>query len=152
MIRVPVNPELLRWALERAGVAQEELLAKFKRLPEWEDGRTSPTLKQAEAFARALHVPVGYLFLSKPPEEVLPIPDFRTFAGQEITRPSPNLLDTIYACPERQCWYRDFARIVGEPDLGFVGSVSTEASPESVAAQMRKTLGFDLAVRRQCPT
>ena len=152
MIRVPVNPELLRWARERAGVAQEELLAKFKRLPEWEDGRTSPTLKQAEAFARALHVPVGYLFLSKPPEEVLPIPDFRTFAGQEITRPSPNLLDTIYACQERQSWYRDFARIVGEPDLGFVGSVSTEASPESVAAQMRKTLGFDLAVRRQCPT
>ena len=152
MIRVPVNPELLRWARERAGVAQEELLAKFKRLPEWEDGRTRPTLKQAEAFARALHVPVGYLFLSNPPEEALPIPDFRTFAGHVVTRPSPNLLDTIYACQERQSWYRDFARVVGESDLGFVGSVSIATPPESVAAQMRMTLGFDLAVRQQCPT
>ena len=152
MIRVPVNPELLRWARERAGVAQEELLAKFKKLPEWEDGRTRPTLKQAEAFARALHVPVGYLFLSNPPEEALPIPDFRTFSGHVVTRPSPNLLDTIYACQERQSWYRDFARVVGESDLGFVGSVSIATPPESVAAQMRMTLGFDLAVRQQCPT
>lgn len=152
MIRVPVNPELLRWARERAGVAQEELLAKFNRLPEWESGRTRPTLKQAESFARALHVPIGYLFLSNPPEEALPIPDFRTFAGHVVARPSPNLLDTIYACQERQSWYRDFARVVGEPDLGFVGSVSTATSPESVAAQMRMTLGFDLAVRQQCPT
>ena len=152
MIRVPINPELLRWSRERAGVAQEELLAKFKRLPEWEDGRTLPTLKQAEAFAHALHVPVGYLFLSKPPKEVLPIPDFRTFAGHVVARPSPNLLDTIYACQERQSWYRDFARVGSEPDFGFVGSASTEASPETVAAKIRKTLGFDLATRRGCQT
>ena len=152
MIRVPINSELLRWARERAGVAQEELLVKFKRLPEWEDGRTHPTLKQAEAYARALHVPVGYLFLSKPPEEALPIPDFRTFTGNVATRASPNLLDTIYTCQERQSWYRDSARVACEPDLGFVGSVSTEASPETVAAQMRKDLGFDLASRRECQT
>ena len=152
MIRVPVNPELLRWARERAGVAQEDLAAKFRKLPEWEGGQTRPTLKQAEAFARALHVPVGYLFLSEPPEEAIPIPDFRTFAGHEVTRPSPNLLDTIYACQERQSWYRDFARVASEPELGFVGSASVETSPETVAAQMRETLGFDLAVRRECPT
>ena len=55
-----------------------------------------------EAFARAVHVPTGYLFLSAPPEESVPIPDFRTVAGQTLTRPSPNLLDTLYACQERQ--------------------------------------------------
>ena len=152
MIRAPVNPELLRWGRERAGIAQEDLAVKFKKLPEWEDGRTQPTLKQAEAFARAVHAPVGYLFLSEPPEEAVPIPDFRTFAGHGVTRPSPNLLDTIYACQERQSWYRDFARVAGEPDLGFVGSASVEASPETVAAQMRETLAFDLAARRECPT
>ena len=152
MIRAPVNPGLLRWARERAGVAQGDLAAKFKKLPEWEDGQTQPTLKQAEAFARALHVPVGYLFLSEPPEEAIPIPDFRTFAGHAVTRPSPNLLDTIYACQERQSWYRDFSRVTGEPDLGFVGSASVNKSPGTVAARMRETLGFDLAVRRECST
>ena len=152
MIRAPVNPALLRWARDRAGVAQGDLVARFRKLPEWESGDIQPTLKQAEAFARAVHVPVGYLFLSEPPEEGIPIPDFRTLAGHAVTRPSPNLLDTIYACQERQSWYRDFARVAGEPDLDFVGSASVDTSPETVAAQMRETVGFDLAVRRQCPT
>ncbi len=152
MTRVPVKPELVRWARERAGIAQDDLAAKFDKLPEWESGAIRPTLKQLEAFARAVHVPFGYLFLSEPPEEAVPIPDFRTFAGREVTRPSPNLLDMIYACQERQGWYRDFARVAGEPELDFVDSASVEVSPETVAAEMRATLGFDLAVRRNCRT
>ena len=152
MIRVPVNPELLRWARERSDLAQEDLAPKFKKLREWEDGETQPTLKQVEAFARAVHVPVGYLFLTEPPEETVPIPDFRTFAGQAVTRPSPNLLDTIYTCQERQSWYRDFVRVARQPELDFVGTATVEASPETVAADIRETLGFDLAARRACPT
>ena len=152
MPRVFIKPELLRWARERAGMTLDDLANRFAKLPEWEAGETQPTLKQLEAFARAVHVPFGYLFLSEPPEEAIPIPDFRTFAGRVVTRPSPNLLDTIYACQERQGWYRDFARVAGEPDLGFVGSVSVEASPESVAARIREILDFDLAARRECST
>lgn len=152
MIRAPIKPELVRWARERAGVAQEDLAEKFKKLSEWEEGQTRPTLKQLEAFARAVHVPLGYLFLSEPPDESIPIPDFRTFAGHAVTRPSPNLLDTIYACQERQSWYRDFVRVAGEPNLDFVGSASVQTSPETVAVRMRETLGFDLAARRGCST
>lgn len=75
MTRVPVEPELLRWARE------EDLANRFRKLPEWESGETRPTLKQEEAFARAVHVPVGYLFLQEPPDEPIPIPDFRTAGG-----------------------------------------------------------------------
>lgn len=152
MIRVPVAPEMLRWARERARLGVDELAARFKKLPEWEAGETHPTLKQLEAFAKAVHVPVGYLFLPEPPDEPLPIPDFRTFAGQAVRRPSPNLLDTIHACQERQGWYRDYLRVGHQPELEFVGSVGVTASVEEVAAQMRATLGFDIAARRACPT
>ncbi len=152
MIRAPVNPNLIRWARERAGFSQEDLTAKFKMLPKWEDGQTQPTLKQVEAFARAARAPVGYLFISEPPEETVPIPDFRTFAGHAITHPSPNLLDMIYACQERQSWFRDFARITGEPDLDFVGSASVNTSPETVAAGIREVLGFDITARQVCST
>ena len=38
MTRVPVNPKVLRWVRERAGLAQENLAARFKKLPEWEEG------------------------------------------------------------------------------------------------------------------
>ena len=152
MIRVPVSPQLLRWARERSDLAQEDLAPKFKKLREWEDGETQPILKQVEAYARAVHVPVGYLFLIEPPDESVPIPDFRTFAGEAVTRPSPNLLDTIYTCQERQSWYREFVRVARQPKLDFVGTATVEASPETVATEMRETLGFDLAARRGCPS
>ena len=151
-MRVNINKLLISWARERAGLEQDALIGKFKKLPEWEAGELQPTLKQAEDFARAVHVPVGYLFLTEPPEEALPIPDFRTFAGQPMLRPSPNLLDTIYACQERQSWYRDFARITQAPELDFIGSATIDVSPEEVAAQMRNTLDFDLDARKGCQT
>ncbi len=152
MIRVEVKPGLLRWARERAGLTQEQLQrqSKFKQLPHWETGEKQPTLKQIESFARAVHVPVGYLFLSEPPEESIPIADFRTVAGRTLTRPSPNLLDTIYACQERQSWYREFALVTGQPEISFIQSATTNTSAQTVAAQMREALNYQVDDRREC--
>ena len=152
MIRVPIEPNLLRWARERAGKSEEDLVTRFKKLSEWESGATQPTLKQVEAFARTVHVPIGYLFLSEPPDEPVPIPDFRTFAGQAISRPSPNLLDTIYTCQDRQGWYREFARVDGQPERTFVGSATIDTPAEVAAGEMQDILGFDLSARRNCST
>ena len=152
MTRIAVAPDMLRWARERAGIDPDELSARFKKLPEWEDGEVLPTLKQLEAYARAVHVPIGYLFLPNPPDERLPVPDFRTHDGEVLTRPSPNLLDTLYACQERQAWYRDFAQVMRQPEREFVGSAEITMAPERVAERIRDTLGFDLEARRECPT
>ncbi len=152
MNRIAGREKLLIWARKRARMEVEELVSRFPRLPDWETGKTAPTLKQLEAFAKAVHAPVGYLFLSEPPEESVPIPDFRTFAGQSMMRPSPNLLDTIYTCQERQIWYREFVRVAREQERAFVGSAMVEMSAETVAAQMRETLGFELEARGECST
>ena len=153
MTRASVRPELLRWARERAGIAAVgKLLGRFKKLPEWEAGEAQPTLKQLEAFAKAVHVPIGYLFLPTPPEERLPIPDFRTHDGRGVRRASPDLLDILYACQERQEWYRDFALMVRLPEADFVGSASLGDRPEIVAARMAQVLGFDVAARAACRT
>jgi len=151
-MRVTVKPELIEWARERAGLELEDLTARFRKLPEWESGDTRPTLKQVEAFAKAVHVPVGFLFLAEPPEEALPISDFRTFDGQGVRHPSPDLLDTIYACQERQSWYRDFIRTSGLSAPDFVGSIKANTRSEVAAARMRGDLNFDLAARRKCRT
>jgi Zn-dependent peptidase ImmA (M78 family) len=153
MTRVAIRPELLRWARERAGIRDtDELQGRFPKLSEWEAGETQPTLKQLGAFAQALHVPIGYLFLPEPPEEPLPIPDFRTHDGRGVRRASPDLLDMLYACQERQGWYRDFALTVRLPESGFVGSAALSDRPEDVAARMAETLGFDVAARAACRT
>jgi Zn-dependent peptidase ImmA (M78 family) len=152
MIRVEVKPQLLRWARERARIDASTVAQKFPQLPAWERGEVRPTLKQLETFAKAMHAPVGFLFLPEPPVESVPIPDFRTIGNAYIEQPSPDLLDTLYICQQRQEWYRDFARSEGEGPLSFVGSVNLESDVESTAASIRSVLGFDVAERRRIPT
>lgn len=152
MKRIAISPDMLRWARERAHFALDDLLPRFSKLDEWEAGETQPTLKQLESFARAVHVPLGYLFLPEPPEEQMPIPDFRTLDSQELRRPSPNLLDMLYNCQERQSWYRENARINQEQARPFVGSASLQMEASAAADSIRNTLGFGLNERRACST
>ncbi len=152
MTRVAIHPEMFRWARERAGLDSFALAARFKRLEAWEAGEVQPTVRQLEDYARATHAPVGYFFLPEPPVEVLPIPDFRTVANRAIARPSLNLLDMVYACQQRQDWYRDHARVTGQEPLGFVGSMTRAMPPVEAAAHLRQILGFSVETRRACPT
>lgn len=152
MDRVAIKPELIRWACERAGRGAADLEHKFPRLSQWESGQEQPTLKQVEAFAKATHTPIGYLFLPVPPVEKIPIPDFRTMDNEHIGHPSPDLLETIYVCQQRQEWYRDYARSVGETPLPFVGSATVRDDIVTTAARIRTALGFDVNQRRQMPT
>jgi len=152
MMRVEVKPELLRWARERSGLDPGALAHRFPRLDGWERREARPTLKQLESFAKATHTPVGYLFLQEPPIERVPIPDFRTAGNEHIGRPSPDLLDTVYICQQRQEWYRDFARSEGEAPVPFVGSARLTDDVDATAARIRRALGFDVEERRQMPT
>lgn len=141
-LRVPIRPEILRWARERAGRDLGDLVPRFPQLPAWERGEKQPTFKQVEAFAKATYTPFGFMFLIEPPEEHLPIPDFRTVVRRP-KRPSPDLLDTIYAMQRRQDWLRE-ERIDGEADpLEFVGNADLNEDPTAVGQEMRRTLGLD---------
>ena len=111
-----------------------------------------PTLKQLES-SRRPRTPRSATFSSKePPVEQVPIPDFRTVGNERIGRPSPDLLDTVYLCQQRQEWYRDFARSEGEGPVPFVGSAHLTNDVEATAATIRRALGFDIEERRQMPT
>ncbi len=152
MTRVEIRPEMLRWACERAGFEVGELAHRIPQLPAWARGEKRPTLKQLESFARTTHTPIGYFFLAVPPVERVPIPDLRTFANERVDHPSPDLLDTIYVCQQRQEWYREFARSMGELPLPFVGSVRVVDDVLQTAAMIRQALAFDIEERRQMPT
>lgn len=136
----------------RAGYSLDALEVRFPKLAARERREAQPTLKQLESFAKATFTPVGFLFLNEPPVEQMPIPDFRTIANQHIRRPSPDLLDTIYLCQQRQDWYRDFARATGETPRPFVGSVAQDDDITATATRIREALGFDLDERQRIPT
>jgi Zn-dependent peptidase ImmA (M78 family) len=141
MIRVKVAPAMLRWAVERSG-NREALERKFSKLGEWLAGESQPTFRQLEAFAKAAYVPFGFLFLPEPPEENLPIPDFRTAEARKLNRPSADLLDTIYTMQRRQAWLRE-ERIECEAEpLEFVGSARLKDDPAAIGREMRRTVGL----------
>lgn len=147
VLRVDVSSALLEWAIERSGIDRSALARRFPKLDAWQADTVSPTLRQLEEFAKATHTPVGFLFLSEPPVETVPIPDFRTHAGTSVAQPSPDLLDTIYQCQQRQEWFHDYARANGLPSVPFVGSCTTETPIGLAASNMREVLGFDVADR-----
>ena len=151
--RIALQPRVLTWARRRIRFSQEELAikmqVKIERVVEWEEtGHIS--IAQVDRLANRTHTPVGYLYLSEPPEEKLPIPDFRTRHDDPATsRPSPNLLDTVYAMQRRQAWVREeLATQYEEPPLPFVGEFDLKDDPAEVAQAMRKALniGGDWAV------
>lgn len=137
---VPVNPEVLQWAVKRSGISREDLLKRFKEIPEWECGTLDPTYNQVQKLADALHVPSGYLLMSNPPDEKLPVEDLRTFNGGGTRRNSADLVETVYSCKTRQNWYRDFSKDTGLPRLGFVGSNTIKEPPVEVAERMHIAL------------
>ncbi len=141
--RVSIKREFFQWAQERSRLSVDALSEKFPKYPQWLTGDADPTMKQLEKFAAQTYTPLGYFFLTEPPEERLPIPDFRTVTDRRISRPSPHLLDTIYAVQLRQEWMRGFLIEQGEPALAFIGSRTLQDTPEVVAADIRHTLDLD---------
>jgi Zn-dependent peptidase ImmA (M78 family) len=145
-LRVDIEPPMLLWACERTGWDVADAEARFPKFAEWiaddPEARRKPTLKQLEKFAQAVHVPLGMLFLREPPEERLPIADFRTLDAHHTARPSPELLDTVYAMQRRQGWLHDFLVEEGADPVDFVGSARLSDSPDVVGGEMRRLLGL----------
>lgn len=151
MTRVEINPEVLRWAIERSGKA-EAIEDKFPKLREWERGESQPTLRQLEDFARVTATPFGFLFLEAPPEERLPIPHFRTLGDKPLRGVSPDLLEMVYTLQRRQAWLREYLEGEGEGPLAFVGSAQLRDGAEDVARRMREALGLAQDWANEQPT
>lgn len=151
-MNLTLEPLIVRWARERAGLDAPTLAKKIRvkpeRVAEWERTGQVP-YKKAELLAAKTYTPFGYLFLKSPPEDKLPIPDFRTLRDAPVQRPSPDLLETVYLMQRRQAWMREFLVEEGEKPLSFVGSMTTTSEPEAVARSMRELLGFGLGWAKQ---
>lgn len=149
MAQVDISPSVLEWARERAGMPFDTLAKRFKKYSEWLEGNGGPTFKQIETLASVLNLPMGMLFLPEPPEEKLPLPDFRRMADGGTLRPSTELIDTIHTCQRRQRWYRDHLASSGTDILSFVDSASADDQPVAVAGQIRTALRLEVGNRSE---
>jgi Zn-dependent peptidase ImmA (M78 family) len=109
----------------------------------WISGQKKPTYNQLETFARRAMVPFGYLFLEQPPNEELPVPDYRTRTNAGVRQPTPNLIETIFEMQRRQDWMREYLLDEGQEELSFVGSAQIGDKIGPLTQRMRETLGLD---------
>ncbi len=75
---------MFRWACERAGYDITHVVERMPQLPAWVRRERQLTLKQREKLAKLTHTPLGYLFLPEPPDECLPVPDYRTSRMDQV--------------------------------------------------------------------
>jgi Zn-dependent peptidase ImmA (M78 family)/transcriptional regulator with XRE-family HTH domain len=148
-----VSPAVLRWARQRSGLTVAGLASranlKQHKLAAWEEGSEHPTLRQAQHIAGTLHVPFGYFFLERPPDEKIPLHDFRTMGGTTGTRPSPELFDLISDTMFKHGWYREFLEEEGGQPLSFVGRYNRTTPPVTIAEDIRDTVGTIPAMRKE---
>lgn len=84
--QIPINPAVLVWARQRAGLSIEEAAQKFKRMADWEAGEASPTYPQLELLADTLKVPIAVFFFPEPPDVPSINETFRTLPEAELER------------------------------------------------------------------
>ena len=145
MTTAKINTNMLIWARERSGITVPDFAKKCgvskEKLIEWESGKRPLTFNQAITYAEKSHVPFGYLFLSRPPVDDLPIPDLRTVEGQGCQKPSTELLDLIKLMLQRQEWYKEYLKLqLAEPNP-IVGRFSVKDDVKAIVRNMRAELG-----------
>jgi Zn-dependent peptidase ImmA (M78 family) len=138
---VNINTDMLTWAIDRAGHDLDEFTVVFPKLKEWLENKNKPTFNQLQSFSKKVHVPLGYLFLQKPPVEQLPIPYFRSGKNNK-KKVSINIFDTVLLLKNRQEWLREYLQENEFDKKKFVGKFHNVFNPEKIVSDIRATLGL----------
>ncbi len=139
MAKALINNKIVSWALDRANISTETLAKRTGVKPEvidaWLEGSALPTFAQAQRAAGVLSIPFGYLYLSSPPVEEMPVPNFRTVGGERsrLDVDTKALLADVFF---KRDWYREYREHAGYDPIAFVGKYGVEARPTEVASDI----------------
>ncbi|MCF4099314.1 XRE family transcriptional regulator [Maritalea mediterranea] len=88
---MPITPEIVTWARERAGYSIESLTSDFRRIAAWEAGDALPSYPQLEKMAEKFKVPVAVFFFPEPPDVPRIEETFRTLGPHQIAEIPPRI-------------------------------------------------------------
>lgn len=160
MARIQVNPEVLRWARETAGLSMDQAAKKLQlqhargvspsgRLDALEKGIEHPSRSLLLRMSKQYRRPLLTFYLEKPPIKGDRGEDFRRLP-EDYTEAEDALVDALIRdIRARQSIVR--AAIEDEEEaisLPFIGSMKVEDGVARVSASIRESIGFDLQVFR----
>lgn len=146
-----VNPAILRWARERAGLTPEAVAESLSKDVEvinaWESGAAAPTFRQLQVLAsRTYRRPVAMFFFSDIPDEEDLQTEFRTLPASEFAAFDP---DTRFALREARARQLALAELAMgfERDRPLITDVISASPGDPTAAltqRVRRALGVSL--------
>ena len=158
-----VNPEIIVWARETAGLSLEEAAWKLgfldssrstgsEKLSEIETGNREPSRPQLLRMSERYRRPLLTFYLSKPPTPGERGADFRTLT-QDHAPSTEALLDTLIRdVRARQAMVRAVLEDEDEADpLPFVGAHQRRDGHSAVLASLDKLIGVSLSEYRAQP-
>lgn len=151
---ININPSILTWARETAGLSIEDAAKKLgltdtqrstaaDKLRELEAGERNPTRNQLAKIASVYRRPLTVFYRHTPPQKGDRGEDFRTLPEDVSGSESARLDMLLRDVRARQDMVR--ALLEEDPDLpeiDFIGSMSIEENIASSAARLRAHLGF----------
>lgn len=162
MSQVAVNPEILRWARESAGLTVSEAAAKLHintarnvsptdRLQQLEEGKTPPTRALILKMSKQYRRPLLTFYLEQPPSIGDRGEDFRRLPDN-YTESDEALVDALLRNIRTR---QSIVRAVLEDEDGveplpFIGSANLSDGIDRVSQQIIENLTFDLSDFRKC--
>ena len=138
-VNVSISDAILQWIVR--GIQFDTLPPDVvDNLKKWVAGEKTPTFNQVEKASKATGIPLGYFFLQTPPEERIPLMEYRTVNSFSLERPSRNLIDTIHDMEQVQTWTRDHMISEGMQPVDCIGIFGQEADPIDCANIIRDIL------------
>lgn len=138
-----VSPDVLTWVFQKA--QNNPLpLKSIPLLQAWIDGTKVPTFSQIEDVSNETRIPLGYFFLNTPPEEKIPLLQFRTVKSEQYKDPSRNLIDTIHDMERIIDWTKNSMIESNSEPNEVVGSQRNVKDPLVLANYIRRILGLNI--------
>ncbi|MBI4589789.1 MAG: ImmA/IrrE family metallo-endopeptidase [Candidatus Rokubacteria bacterium] len=139
-----VNPAILRWARETAGLELEQVAKRFGKVEEWEreHGQAKPTVRQLETLSDIYKRPLATFFLPEPPVEPPPPTDFRMLPSDRARTLSKKVRLAMRKARRTQRLYTQLSAelTATHPRLPRIGM----SDPERQARQIRGLLGIPI--------
>ena len=158
-----VNPEIMVWARETAGLTQDEAARKLgfqdsgistaaEKLAAVEYGQKEPSRPQLVKMAGQYHRPLLTFYLSRPPRQGDRGTDFRTLSADRSATDEARLDALVRDIKARQSMVRAVLEDEDEAELlPFVGSHRLGNGKAAILGSLRALIGVNLSTYRAQP-
>ena len=148
--KIPITPEVLRWAIENSGLPEDEVARQSKvdlpLLHAWENKREEPNISQVKQLAKTLKRPFAFFLLPTPPTTSFSDVQFRHPLGNTRTRPNSKEIRFMREAARLQRALSWIRKELNQSPIE-IEKISPNANPEQVASYIRELLGVPITVQ-----